>query len=221
MLQMLNDGQQCALLVVRRTRVREHRVRVAADEAANLQRQARLADSGFAADRDSTARAIANLPPKLLSCSISSSRPTRSLSSSAGPQRFETALAPPPLCRRSTPDGHFETFQRMQTEIDVSRTSRRRGASSRPRSRRCRGASDTLQPAREVRSFADDGLLREAPCPIRSPTTTLPVAIPTRTSAGAVVGERAWPLRLADLFPARTAFSGSFSLASGIAEIHE
>src|SRR5262249_38189927 len=60
-----------------------------------------------------------------------------------------------------------------------------------------------------------------APAPMRSPTTTSPVAIPTRTFKGEPAFVASFGTASTRLSPARTARSASCSCARGVAEIGE
>ena len=74
--------------------------------------------------------------------------------------------------------------------------------------------SPCLQARGEVGRLADDGLLADAPSPIRSPTTTSPVAMPTRQVRGSLPPvSRDTAATMAR--PARTARSASSSCARG------
>ena len=76
------------------------------------------------------------------------------------------------------------------------------------------GLRRLLQPGGEVRRLADHRLLRAAPSPTKSPTTTRPVAIPIRPRAApAGVASRSTTSAIAS--PAWTARSASSSCARG------
>jgi hypothetical protein len=77
------------------------------------------------------------------------------------------------------------------------------------------GLGDPLQPRREVRRVADDAALLRLPRSERSPTTTIPVAIPTRTCSGEPADGDELRRGLDDREPGRTARSASCSWAWG------
>ena len=129
----------------------------------------------------------------------------------AGP-RTGSSAAPAPSDAPG-PDRFGEALERPAAQVGVLEQAADELARARRRSPPCR-AGQRLQPRREVRRLADDRLLLRRPSPIRSPTTTTPVAMPPApptTSPG-----RGSPAAAATVAsPARTARSASSSWARG------
>jgi hypothetical protein len=95
-----------------------------------------------------------------------------------------------------------------QREEATKQAPRARGDNHRARLR------ERLESRRQVRGLADYSLLA-APSPSRSPTTTRPVAIPTRAASGAPAGVHNSCTASTSASPARTARSASSSCAFG------
>ena len=77
------------------------------------------------------------------------------------------------------------------------------------------GLRKRLQPRRQVGCLSSDTSLLRLPEPIRSPTTTSPVAISTRALSGSPPAVLSCPMLLTSERPALTARSASSSWACG------
>ena len=98
--------------------------------------------------------------------------------------------------------GPAKPLQRLRPEVGVARTDRRAGAGCPRAITTVPGVGQRLQAGGEVGRLADHRLLlRRSPSPIRSPTTTRPVAIPTRAASGWPAGRRESGHRLDDREP--------------------
>ena len=144
--------------------------------------------------------------------SSSSSRPTSSVSAPAcrASKRLSTET-----CSYCRPGSHrsFDAFQAPVSQGHQARTNCRRACACSPQSRR---HSASQWPASRAAMFGVSPTIAcscEAPDPIRSPTTTRPVAMPTRVCNGAWVLD--YRLQLTNSSPARTARSASSSWACG------
>ena len=208
---LADDRIERAVGVLRRTEIAQARVRLSSEAFQKRCREPRLADAGLAGKQHHLAFAALRLRP-------------------APQQQFEFFFP-------SDEVGHAARVERLEAAFHRARSQRRPG-SHRPRDTLevlCSEVlkleqiaekpscalgdddhvrlSDPLQTGREVRRLADDAALLRFSRPIRSPTTTIPVAMPTRVCREA--GDLSAVTAAINSSPARTARSASCSWACG------
>ena len=214
-LELVDHRVERAVLVVGRAEVAQAGVRLVAEALAQRLHEARLADARLAgrAARPgprppwpaASGRAAA---PSSCSRPTSGARRRRRAAPRSGPRR---RLGP---STRQARTGSAKPFRRLAAEI---------GDSNRPpTSRRVLCAITTVPgSASACRRAARLGVSPTTACscgrtlPTRSPTTTSPVAIPTRTASGVPSGAGSRPTASTIPRPARTARSASSSCAWG------
>ena len=152
-----------------------------------------LSTSAEDSNSSSSSRPTRSVRP--LACSASK-RPSAELARSAAQARTGPAMPLRSLCPEV-----------LKLEEIAEELSRALGDDDRVR------LGDALQARRQVRRLADDAALLRIPDPIRSPTTTIPVAMPIRVWSGAFdLSALTAPTSSS---PARTARSASSSCACG------
>ena len=128
--------------------------------------------------------------------------------------RFETALGGADPDHPPGPDGLGETLEVLRTEVGELEDP----ADEPPRAPADDDAArrgERLQAGRQIGVWPTTACSCAAPAPTRSPTTTRPVAMPTRAANGPPSGDLSSPIASVSARPARTARSASFSCAWG------
>ena len=151
-----------------------------------------LADAGLADQQHRLALAGHGLPPALEQSASSWSRPTIGSSRPDLPGLEATSGGRARRGPRSRSPGAAKPLSRVGPR-SRARTARPRAAVCRPRSPPRRARPAACSRAARFGVSPTTASSRAAPSPIRSPTTTRPVAMPTRAASGSPAGVDSWP----------------------------
>ena len=214
-LELLDHRMERAVGVVGRAVVAERRVRLVAEPLAQRADEARLADAGLAGQQHHLALAVLGpLPAVEQHAELVLAPDQRRETAGRAAPRSGSRHAPSPATRQAD-TGSAKPLRRCGP--------RSASSNSPPTSRRVAWLITTLPGAASACSRAarfgvspTTACSCAAPSPIRSPTTTSPVAMPTRAASGSPAGRLELgrpPSTIAS--PARTARSASSSCACG------